>query len=278
MKHQLHFLISTFSLLFLAACQQPTETETQEKESRTQLEMVTSKGTMVLELYNETPYHRDNFTNLVRNKAYDSLLFHRVINEFMIQGGDPESKKAEAGASLGSGDAPYEVKAEIRPELFHKKGALAAARGDHPLKYSSAMQFYIVQGKIQSDSLLEAAETYTSQNLAADFFKDRPDKKALLDSAKSALYSGRRPLHRQLMDSILQLALQEENYQAYRMPDSFKQVYKTRGGYPRLDQNYTVFGEVIEGFEVIDSIAAVARDEANRPLEDVRIISVRIID
>lgn len=270
-------LLISFLLLFLN-CEKPIEKATPQEEHRERVEMVTNYGTMIIELYNETPLHRDNFINLARNRAFDSLLFHRVIHEFMIQGGDPESKTAAPDSALGSGDAPYVVKAEINSTLFHKKGVLAAARDDNPEKASSAMQFYIVQGKVHNDSLLDRAEIYTSQNKAQDYYRNTPDKKPLLDSIRTALYSGKRDRYDQLMDSILSLALAEKDFTPYVMPENFREVYKDIGGYPRLDQNYTVFGEVVEGIEVVDSIAKVSTNPANRPVQDVRIQSVRVLN
>lgn len=264
--------------LLLSCNQNTTSPKAQAIALRPQLEMTTNYGNLTLELYNETPLHRDNFLNLAKNGAFDGLLFHRVIENFMIQGGDPDSKLAEAGIQLGEGDAPYTVAAEMHPELFHKKGALAAARDNNPTKASSAMQFYIVQGGVQTDSLLTAAERYTSQNMARDFFANRSEKQQLINAIDTALYSGQRDQYRTLMDSILSLALTQNDFTPYTMPEAYKEVYKSVGGYPRLDQNYTVFGEVISGLAIIDSIAKQNTDNNNRPLQDVLIESVKLVN
>ncbi|MBS1761962.1 MAG: peptidylprolyl isomerase [Bacteroidetes bacterium] len=179
----------------------------------------TDMGDIVVKLYDETPLHRDNFLKLVREGFYDSLMFHRVIQTFMIQGGDPESKNALPGAPLGNGgDSLTRIPAEFNPALIHKRGVLAAARDNNPEKASSACQFYLVQGKVYTDSDLDRIET-----------------------RRGIPYT-----------------------QAQR------EIYKTIGGTPFLDQNYTVYGEIESGFEVIDSIAAVQKDAADRPLKDIR--------
>ncbi len=203
-------------------------TTTHAKKKKTQetlVEMKTDKGTMVLKLYDDVPQHKDNFVKLVDEGFYDGLLFHRVIEGFMIQGGDPDSKDAPAGQQLGSGDLGYKVPAEFKDNHIHKKGALAAARDNNPEKASSACQFYIVQGK-----------TYTE-----DMLQDMMRK-------SGAKYT----------------------------PEQ-REVYSTIGGTPFLDQNYTVFGEVVEGLEVVDNIAAVATLQGDRPEEDVHIISAKVV-
>ena len=202
----------------------------QQKESfkGTRVEMVTNYGRIVLLLYDETPLHRDNFIKLATNRVFDGLLFHRVIEKFMIQGGDPTSKDAEPGKMLGDGTLGYNVPAEFRPELFHKRGALcAASEGDmvNPKKESSASQFYIVQGRVWNTEELDN----------------------------------------------LQKRMKRE------IPAEQRDVYTTIGGTPFLDGEYTVFGEVIEGMEVVDKIAAVKCDKNDRPLEDVRIEKVIVI-
>jgi cyclophilin family peptidyl-prolyl cis-trans isomerase len=189
------------------------------------VEIQTDLGTMVVKLYNATPLHRDNFIKLVKQHFYDSLMFHRVIDSFMIQGGDPESKNAANGIALGNGSAPGgRIPAEFNRDIIHKKGALAAARDNNPEKASSNCQFYIVQGKVFKDTSLNTVECN----------RVRPNNPAF-----SYTYAQR-------------------------------DIYKTIGGTPHLDQNYTVFGEVISGLEVIDKIAKMKRDSRNRPMEDVR--------
>lgn len=198
--------------------------------------MYTTAGNIDLLLYNETPAHRDNFVRLVEEAVYDSLLFHRVIKDFMIQGGDPVSKNAPRGAMLGEGDLGYKVAAEIMPSLhFHKRGALAAAReGDdvNPEKASSASQFYIVWGQVFTAEQLQQMR---------DFYNRRTGDTI--------------PLTPQQLEA-----------------------YTTIGGTPHLDGGYTVFGEVVDGLDVVEAIQNVRCDAADRPLEDVRIIKMELLD
>ena len=193
--------------------------------------METSAGTIQLKLYNQTPKHRDNFISLVREGAYDSLLFHRVIKDFMIQGGDPDSKYAAPGVMLGEGDRPYTVPAEFRlaDGIYHRRGVLAAARESddvNPERASSAMQFYIVWGRVFDDAGLDKVQ-------------ERIDK--YTDGA-------------------------------VKLTPEMREVYKTVGGTPHLDGQYTVFGEVISGLDVVDAIQRVPTDSLDRPLQDVRIL------
>ncbi len=196
------------------------------------VELITTKGTIRLRFYDDTPLHRDNFLKLARNHFYDGILFHRVIREFMIQAGDPKSKTAADTARLGNGGPSYTIPAEIRTAYFHRKGVLAAARtGDqvNPQRASSGSQFYIVQGKVFSDQSLDSVETHR--------------------------LNGR------------------------KIPQEHRNVYKSIGGAPHLDQAYTIFGEVISGLPVVDSIAAVktsGRSGGDRPLEPVKIIKARL--
>lgn len=192
------------------------------------LEMETSMGTMTIQLYDDTPKHRDNFIQLAEEGFYEDLLFHRVINGFMIQGGDPQSKGAAAGAPLGSGGPGYKVEAEMKSNNVHFKGALAAARQGGPVnpkRKSSGSQFYIVQGKEVSDRMLSSQE-------AKFGFQYTPEQKA---------------------------------------------KYQEVGGTPFLDMDYTVFGQVVKGLDVIDKIASVGTNRANRPNVDVKILSLRVI-
>lgn len=225
-------LALTALLLTFAACNPRLSNGLRVHDLQKDVELVTSKGTIIIRLSDSTPLHRDNFIRLVEKKYFDSILFHRVINQFMVQGGDPDSKRAKAGAELGNGGPGYTVPAEFRASLFHKKGVIAAARtGDdvNPLKASSGSQFYLVQGKVFTEAGL---------------------------------------------DSVENLRLRR------KLPAAHREVYKTLGGTPHLDLNYTVFGEVISGLAVIDSIAAVptsGRMGGDRPQEDVRIIKARLI-
>ena len=241
--------------------------------------MKTDYGIMIIELYNETPLHRDNFVKLAKQGAFDSLLFHRVIETFMIQGGDPDSRNAKATDTLGRGGLDYMVDAEFIPSLFHKKGALGAARDGNLKRASSSMQFYIVQGKVFNDSLLTAAETRINGSLAEHYFKnDSTTNKPLLDSLQKAIDDENMDRYMLFNDSIKSMAKAYVNFDRYIIPEPHREVYKSVGGTPFLDQNYTVFGEVIEGLEVVDSITTVQTDSLDRPVADVRIRTVRVLE
>ena len=274
--------VSLFVFLYLSFWSCDTKSKSsipkEEEEERKTIEMITDYGTMTIEVYNETPLHRDNFINLAKNGAFDSLLFHRVIKDFMIQGGDPDSKKAKPGDTLGEGDVPYKIAAEFNENLFHKKGVLAAARDDNPNKASSGMQFYIAQGKIYNDSLLDKVQEYTNEWMAQDYFKNDLNKKPILDSLQKSIDDENRERYTMFADSLLKLAQLEESFKQYIIPEAQRQIYKSIGGIPYLDQNYTVFGEVIEGIKVLDSIAIVHTDSLDRPINDLRILKVKVIE
>jgi peptidyl-prolyl cis-trans isomerase B (cyclophilin B) len=232
-------LLSVF-LLFLA-CAAGTESETEEQSSiETETEqqdsppdlngpkvkISTEFGDIIVVLYNDTPIHRDNFLKLIKEGFYEDLLFHRVMRDFMIQGGDPDSKGAPEGQRLGGGGPGYTIEAEIKPHHFHKKGALAAARKPdsiNPEKRSSGSQFYIVEGIPFDQSRLDMVEIQKSAKMSSGTFSFTPEA---------------------------------------------REAYTSIGGYAYLDGDYTVFGEVIEGLDIVDSIAAVAVDRNSRPLVD----------
>ena len=249
------------------------------------VEMVTTMGTMKLKLYNETPLHRDNFLKLVREKFYDSLLFHRIIPAFMVQGGDPTSKRALPDAMLGNGESGYTVPAEFNPTKFHKKGALAGARqGDNvnPTKASSGCQFYIVQGKVFSPQELDQMEVSINMQKKQAIFNDlimRPSNAALLDSLKLYQQTKNQSAFQALIKKIEPKIDEESKKQGeFKFSEEAKAVYSTIGGSPHLDGAYTVYGELTEGMDVLDKISAVERNPSDRPKQDVRIISVRIIE
>ncbi|MBK0382170.1 peptidylprolyl isomerase [Pedobacter sp. SD-b] len=206
------FLLPLFCLFFT--------TVFASKPKNTYVKISTNYGTVYIKLYNQTPKHRDNFIKIIKDGTLNGTLFHRVIPQFMIQGGDPTSKTAKPGQQLGDGDLGYTIPAEFNPDLFHKKGALAAARDNNPEKASSASQFYIVQGKVFTDEELDSVE------------KNR--------------LGGR------------------------KIPKEQREVYKTIGGAPHLDQNYTVFGEVVKGMIMVDNICTVKVDGNDRPLTDIK--------
>lgn len=244
----------------------------------------TSYGNMKLKLFNETPKHRDNFLKLVKEHFYDSLLFHRVIQDFMIQGGDPDSKHAEPAKLLGDGDLKYTIPAEFIPTLCHKKGMLCAARNSddvNPEKASSACQFYIVQGKVRTDEDLKAFEKRINKPIISKIKEDilnKPENSTLKE--KIANFK-KEQNNDSLMVYFKQIDKQvNEEYSKtphYTFPPEHQQIYKTIGGTPHLDSQYTIFGEVIEGLDVIDKIAAVGKNRDDRPLIDIR-MWVKIIE
>ena len=205
MKYYLSLLLMFFALASGA------------KPKHSYIRIKTSKGECIVMLYNQTPKHRDNF--LKGKPYYNGLKFHRVIKDFMIQGGDPDSKTAAPSQVLGSGDLGYLIDAEFRDSLFHKKGVLAAARDNNPSKASSASQFYLVQGK-----------KFTDEEL---------------DKTRMNRMNGR------------------------LIPDSQRAIYKTLGGTPHLDGNYTVYGEIVQGLDMLDTIASVVTSASNRPSDDI---------
>jgi len=278
MKMKFNIYLTLILAFIFLSCQKKQSNEVPIKEERKTIKIETDKGILLLELYNETPLHRDNFIKLTEAGLYDSLLFHRVIESFMIQGGDPDSKYAQSGVVLGNGGLDYKIDAEFHPELFHKKGALAAARDGNLKRASSATQFYIVQGKIFNDSLLERAEVRINNWLAQHAFKNDPANKQLLDSLEKALVEQNDERYNFYNDRIVKMSETYHNFDKYSIPEKQREVYKTIGGAPHLDQNYTVFGEVVEGFDVIDSIASSKTDSLDRPIIDVRILSVRVLE
>lgn len=276
MKTTQSLLLILIAFATMWSCK-PKHKKIEKVEQGTLVQMVTTKGTIVIELYNETPQHRDNFIKLIEDNVLDSVLFHRVIENFMIQGGDPDSKLAPDSVPLGNGGLDYRVMPEFHPNLFHKKGTLAAARDGNPDRASSSTQFYIVQGKIFNDSTLNLAEERINEWLAQHFTTIDPANKTLAEDILKASETNDMKLYSQLNDSLSVLA-KDCNFEHYTIPEEHRQVYKTAGGTPHLDQNYTVFGEVIRGLHVVDSIAVVETGKFDRPVNNVRIISVELIN
>lgn len=233
----------------------------------------TEYGDMKVKLYNETPKSRDNFVKLVQDGFYDSLLFHRVIQGFMIQGGDPLSKNAAPGAMLGGGDIGYTIPAEFNDSLYHKKGALCAARTENPEKAGSGCQFYIVQGKTKTDAELDQFE----QSINNGSRMQSGFQKVINDPANAALKETfvrlQQTNQRDSLNTLIQTTIQpmiNAVVKPFKYSASQRETYKTAGGTPMLDQGYTVFGEVVEGLDVIDKIAAVKTSSSDRPEKDVR--------
>ena len=252
-----------------------------ENEKRTLVKLETTMGNITVALYNETPKHRDNFIKLVKEGVYDSTLFHRVIKQFMIQAGDPDSKNASDTAMLGSGDVGYTIPAEFNPKFFHKKGVLAAARqGDdvNPEKASSGCQFYIVTGRKFTEPQLLGMENKINEQREEALFDSlaRQHMKEIYKMRKAGDNAGLLELQDTLEAQARELADKEEKFRF--TPEQIK-AYSTIGGAPHLDGSYTVFGEVTEGMEVVDNIEIAKTNRADRPIENIRILkaSIRVI-
>jgi len=240
----------------------------------TKIVIITEYGDIELQLFEKTPQHHDNFVKLVKEGFYDGTLFHRVIKGFMIQGGDPNSRNAEPNARLGVGGPDYTVPAEFVPEYIHKRGALAAARqGDHvnPLKASSGSQFYIVQGKVFNDEELNNVELQIAQGMARQMYSQylAEEEEAMRKAGQTV---DPNVAHERAAGRATTFLLENP----FKMSDEDRQTYKTIGGAPHLDGEYTVFGEVIKGMEIIDRIAELETDDSSRPKTDVRIRRMRV--
>ena len=272
-------------LLIILACSAVACKSGQKKdgnmEKETVLKIETSMGDIKVKLYNETPKHRDNFIKLAKDGTYNGTLFHRVIKDFMVQAGDPESKNAPKGQMLGSGDVGYTVPAEfVYPKYFHKKGALSAARqGDevNPKKESSGCQFYIVTGKVFNDSTLLNMEQQKNQNKVTEAFN------ALAQKHMKEIYKMRKANDQDGLYALQDTLFIQAEAEAAKQPDFHftpEQIkaYTTVGGTPHLDGEYTVFGEVVEGMDIVDKIQQVKTDRSDRPEEDVKIINVSVIE
>lgn len=244
------------------------------------VEVETSVGPFTVLLYGDTPKHRDNFVKLVKEGYYNGTLFHRVINEFMVQAGDPDSKTAKPGQALGSGGPDYTIEAEIvYPKHFHKRGALAAARqGDqvNPLKASSGSQFYIVTGKKVTDGEMKQMESYLENSALQTRFAQLAQSH--MTEVREMQQKGDQAGLEKLQNQLIEEAKQYVAEHPVNITDEMKEAYKTVGGTPHLDNAYTVFGEVISGMGTIDKIEKVQTDGMDRPKDDIRIISMKIVD
>ena len=231
----------------------------------------TSLGDITVRLYDETPLHRDNFLKLAKEGYYDGTLFHRVIKNFMVQGGDPDSRGASPTAHLGAGGPDYTIPAEFNKDLIHKKGALAAARqGDevNPEKRSSGSQFYIVTGEIYSAGKLTQLERQMAQQQLQNIFNGLvvENRNRIIELRKNRDNAGLMALQEELQQKTYAMA-KEQGEPKYSPVQ--REVYTTVGGTPFLDQNYTVFGEVEEGLDVVDKIQLVKTQPGDRPVEDI---------
>ena len=272
-------LIIAVLVMVLAACGAGTKKST-DMEKRTQVKIETTLGDIVVELYNETPKHRDNFIKLAKEGMYDSTLFHRVIKAFMIQAGDPDSKNASDTAQLGGGDVGYTVPAEFVPKFFHKKGALAAARmGDdvNPERASSGCQFYIVTGrKFREAQLLDIAGKKNNSRIDEIFNElARKHMKEIYKMRKANDEAGLLALQ----DSLeAQATAQYKSEEPFMFTPEQIAAYTTVGGAPHLDGAYTVFGQVVEGMETVEKIEVTKTGRADRPVENVRILKATVLE
>lgn len=279
------FTIMSLAFMSLAIIAQENKTTKMENKSvevagDMLVDIKTTMGDVRIRLYGETPKHRDNFVKLVKKGYYDGVLFHRVIDKFMIQTGDPDSKGAPAGKMLGSGGPGYDLDAEIKyPQFFHKRGALAAARqGDevNPERRSSGSQFYIVTGRVYSSgqlgSMQKQLENQQKQTIFNGFVAEYKD--SIMNMRRNRDQVGLQALQ----DELVAKTEAEAAKNPAKFTDAQREAYTTVGGTPHLDGTYTVFGEVVSGMEVVDKIEVVPTDSYDRPKEDVKIISMKIVE
>lgn len=274
------YLFILLIILFLGMSCESKKATTTEANDNVCVDIETTMGHIKVKLYNETPAHRDNFIKLVKEGYYNGTLFHRVINKFMIQGGDGDSRNAKPGQRLGMGDPGYTIPAEfVYPRYFHKKGALAAARqGDNvnPEKASSGSQFYIVTGDVIPAGQIGQVERQLQMQQEQAIFNQ------LVEAHRNEILAMRRARDTQGLQALQDQLIAEMHERIARegiakLSEEQKQAYTTVGGAPHLDGAYTVFGEVIEGMDVVEKIEKVATDSADRPKEDVKIISMKIM-
>ncbi len=276
-----HLLITIIVAIALTSCGGKASTTISDTNNMDTTGIIvnfeTSKGNISVRLYDDTPAHRDNFVRLVNDGYYDGTLFHRVIRDFMIQAGDPDSRTAAPGQMLGSGGPSYTLPAEIvYPSHFHRRGVLAAARqGDqvNPERRSSGSQFYIVTGQVYSDSMLtQLDKSLRVQRINEVFQRLRGENR---DRIMSLSRAGDRDALDRLRDEMVAQA-EAEAGTAPGLTAEQRQAYTTVGGTPHLDGQYTVFGEVVEGMDIVDAIQSVETGNADRPVEDVRIIKATV--
>ena len=277
---KLSFLFTLMACCLMACSGGQKKTTDMETGNETLVRLETTMGNITVKLYNETPKHRDNFIKLAKEGTYDSTLFHRVIKNFMIQAGDPQSKTATDTTTLGNGDVGYTLPAEFNPKFFHKKGALAAARlGDevNPNKESSGCQFYIVTGRKFSEAQMISMENQLNDARLETVFNAlaRNHMKEIYKMRKAGDNDGLLELQDSLEAQARGIVAKEP---ALKFSREQIAAYTTVGGTPHLDGAYTVFGEVTEGMDVIDKIQAVKTNRADRPETDVRILKATVIE
>jgi peptidyl-prolyl cis-trans isomerase B (cyclophilin B) len=260
-------LIFIFVSIFLTGCAP--------KKSDYVVTIHTEYGNMIVILYDETPNHKENFLKLARDHFYDSLLFHRIMRGFMIQGGDPYSKNAPGYTMLGLGGPGYTVDQEINPKLIHERGALAAARlgdGANPSKASNGSQFYIIQGSvIPPDQVENIKLNLVAGEAAFKKYEENPEHKRSTDSLRQFSRDGDTQSYNALLAKLIPKIEMETGIKISKdyTPEMIK-TYTTQGGSPNLDMEYTVFGKVVQGIEVVDSIAKQPTHLEDRPVKDIR--------
>lgn len=281
MKKSFVFLLSVIVAVAASLAQTSLKDMSQNNASKdVTVLMHTTEGDITLRLYGDTPRHLENFVKLVKEGYYDGVLFHRVIREFMVQTGDPDSKDAAPGAMLGMGDPGYTIEAEIDcPRYFHKRGALAAARqGDqtNPERRSSGSQFYIVTGRTFTPAQLDQMEHSMGMQRKQEIFN------RLASENRDSIMSLRRNRDQAGLQALQDSLVQQTEAEAARNPFHFteeqRKAYTTVGGAPHLDGGYTVFGEVVSGLDVVARIENVATDRSDRPNEDVKVISMSVVE
>lgn len=271
--------------LFLLSILLPFMATAQETDKAPNPEAIisTEYGDIGIILYDDTPEHKKNFLKLAKEDVYNGTLFHRVMKQFMAQGGDPNTKDPEKTALAGQGGPGYTLPAEISPNHFHLKGMVAAARmGDqtNPERRSSGSQFYLVQGKPCTDHDLNQAEQMITQdfvNKAQHEWLSKPENDWIRDTDWKALQETD-PDSVANVNARLQAQIQKEvRVVHFKYPDEIREAYKTIGGSPHLDMKYTVFGEIVSGLDVLDKICAVETQAANRPVKDIR-MTVKVVE
>lgn len=280
MKYKLLALILMAATINSCGGASSQNAKAQTAQDETKVLIKTTVGDITIKLYNETPQHRDNFIKLVNEHYYDSTLFHRVIKDFMVQAGDPESKNAEKGAQLGAGGPGYTIPAEfVYPKYFHKRGALSAARQAdqvNPERKSSGSQFYIVTGKTYNKYELQDLEKQLRQRQGQGVF-DRlvaQNMDSIMNMQMAGDNDGIMKLQEELNAKTNQI-LKEQG--PFKFTEEQVDAYMSEGGTPFLDNDYTVFGEVIDGMKAVYKIEQAGTDMNDRPRKDIRIISMEII-
>ncbi len=269
MNHYRKTFFILFSFIFIISCKAPGGNE------NTMLSIKTSLGEIKVKLYDGTPIHRDNFIHLVNSGFYDGISFHRIIKNFMIQAGDPETRNIKS-PNFPDSLKTYTIPPEFNNLYFHKKGALAAARQGndvHPLMRSSGTQFYIVQGVKFSDEDLNMAEQRINSNIKQSHFN------GLIKETTDSLQHADKTMTDAKIQEIASIKMFQylTEYKDYKISEEQRNVYKALGGTPRLDSTYTVFGEVTEGLDIVDKIAETPTDSNDKPTNDIKIIKIKII-